>query len=225
MAAHRRARHSISMPDFSVGTLVLYLIIGFFAYLILRDVFGGTLTSLRSFSAQLSPPAKPIISPLFTPSVAHWAEDLQRWGSTYNLDPDLLATVMQIESCGHPSIGSSAGAQGLFQVMPMHFNSAENQHDPDTNAKRGAYVLNECLRMAKGAIGEAMACYNGGPSVLWKPRDRWPAETQRYYRWGTGIYADALVNAASSPTLDAWLAAGGRGLCQMAERVLDIRLN
>ena len=83
--------------------------------------------------------------------------DILRWAETYDLDPNLLATVMQIESCGHPTVSSHAGAQGLFQVMPMHFASDEDQLDPNTNAMRGASVLNSCLDMADGDAAMAMA--------------------------------------------------------------------
>lgn len=162
------------------------------------------------------------IAPLFTQEIQHWNNDIQRWALTYSVDPNLLATVMQIESCGHPTVGSSAGAQGLFQVMPFHFGSGENQLDPDTNAMRGANFLNYCLNASNGNAGLAMACYNGGPSVISRATASWPAETQRYYQWGTGIYADALNGSNQSPTLDRWLAAGGGTLCEWASTELGI---
>ncbi|RMG78989.1 MAG: hypothetical protein D6712_20365, partial [Chloroflexi bacterium] len=49
------------------------------------------------------------IAPIFTEEVSYWSEDIQRWSDTYDIDPNLLATVMQIESCGHPTVSSSAG--------------------------------------------------------------------------------------------------------------------
>lgn len=162
------------------------------------------------------------IAPLFTPQVQHWAGDIARWAAAHQLDPNLLATVMQIESCGHPTVSSVAGAQGLFQVMPFHFGMNEDQLDPETNADRGAAYLNSCLGWANGDSGRAMACYNGGPSVLQKPFESWHRETQRYYRWGAGIYADTGQNRASSATLDQWLNAGGASLCQRASTVLGI---
>ena len=162
------------------------------------------------------------LAPLFTQEVAYWEQDIMRWATTYSLDPNLLATVMQIESCGHPTINSHAGAQGLFQVMPFHFATGENMHNPEINARRGAGVLSECLRMSNGDAGLAMACYNGGPSVIRRPINSWLAEPQRYYRWGTGIYADAKTNKSSSSTLDAWLNAGGAGLCSMAAGELGL---
>jgi transglycosylase-like protein with SLT domain len=162
------------------------------------------------------------IAPLFTPEVRHWAGDIGRWSREYDVDANLLATVMQIESCGHPGVSSFAGAQGLFQVMPFHFGADENQLDPDTNARHAADYLKICVMDANGDTGLAMACYNGGQSVVSQPFTAWQDQTQRYYHWGTGIYNDALNNQSSSDTLDQWLAAGGRSLCQQAEVALGM---
>ncbi len=156
------------------------------------------------------------IAPLFTPEVRHWSADIDRWATASDLDPNLVATVMQIESCGHPTISSSAGAQGLFQVMPFHFSADEDMLDADTNARRGVDFLKWCMNYTGGDATLALACYNGGPGVVSSPQALWPAETQRYIRWGSGIYADARSGATSSATLDAWLAAGGGVLCQWA---------
>jgi hypothetical protein len=109
--------------------------------------------------------------------------------------------------------------------MPFHFASDENQIDPNTNALRGADFLRYCLDAANGDSGRAMACYNGGPSVLGKDMSQWAAETQRYYRWGTGIYADATQNRDTSATLDQWLAAGGAALCQRASSQLGLGMS
>jgi soluble lytic murein transglycosylase-like protein len=166
--------------------------------------------------------ASGILSQVFTPEVEHWAADIKRWADAYNLDPNLLATVMQIESCGHPNISSSAGAQGLFQVMPFHFTDGQNQTDPDTNANAGAKFLQQCLVWANGDPGKALACYNGGPGVLKLSASAWSDQTRRYYVWGMGIYRDTLSNQSHSVTLDAWLAAGGGRLCQMARDTLGL---
>ncbi len=163
-----------------------------------------------------------VIAPLFSPEVQHWGHDIERWATANDLDPNLLATVMQIESCGHPTINSYAGAQGLFQVMPFNFQVGDNYLDPETNAERGANVLKQCIDFADGDKGLAMACYNGGPSVLYKPFAAWSDQTQRYYYWGTGIYEAATHNQTNSSRLDEWLAAGGAKLCQMAGSALGI---
>jgi soluble lytic murein transglycosylase-like protein len=129
------------------------------------------------------------------------------------LDPNLVATVMQIESCGNPHAVSRSGAQGLFQVMPFHFAGGEDMQDPETNARRGLVYLAESLLQSKGDIRRALAGYNGGHGVIgWDP-SQWSAETQRYAYWGDGIFADAARGRKESPRLQEWLAAGGAGLC------------
>ncbi|MCY4018040.1 MAG: lytic transglycosylase domain-containing protein [Chloroflexi bacterium] len=160
------------------------------------------------------------LATFFAPSVQHWSGKINDWAYQYGVDRDLLATVMQIESCGHPTVVSGAGARGLFQVMPFHFSADEDMLDPDTNARRGATFLNYCFGASDSVIGLALACYNGGPGAIRQPRERWSRETQNYYRWGVGIYSDAAAGSARSETLDLWLEAGGSRLCQSARREL-----
>ena len=161
------------------------------------------------------------LAAFFAPSVRHWSRDISRWAEEHELDARLLATVMQIESCGHPTVISSAGARGLFQVMPFHFADGEDMLDPETNAMRGSAFLKHCRDAADGVIGSTLACYNGGASVIAQPRERWPAETRTYYRWGVGIYSDAVEGKQRSETLDQWLAAGGERLCASADAELN----
>ena len=164
--------------------------------------------------------AYPPLAGFFAPSVRHWAREIDRWADEYAVDRDLLATVMQIESCGHPGAVSVSGAQGLFQVMPYHFEAGEVMQEPEANARRGAAYLNYCLGAADGVIGSALACYNGGPGALGQRRENWSDEVQHYFRWGVGIYSDARDGSEESATLDRWLAAGGSLLCESARRAL-----
>lgn len=173
--------------------------------------------NMSSAASQLVRGARDIeLAPFFAPAVRHWSGEINQWSRQYDVEPQLLATVMQIESCGHPKAISKAGARGLFQVMPFHFEAGEDMLAPHTNAKRGASYLNYCAGIADGVVGLTLACYNGGPSVISKTRDRWSHETRRYYRWGVGIYSDALARAPRSDTFDQWLAAGGDRLCESA---------
>ncbi|HEY57928.1 MAG TPA: lytic transglycosylase domain-containing protein [Anaerolineae bacterium] len=162
------------------------------------------------------------LAPFFTPEVQYWAPLIRRWSEDYGLDPNLIATVMQIESCGDPQALSRSGARGLFQVMPFHFRPHEDPFQPDTNARRGLTYLRQALQRAQGDVRLALAMYNGGPGVLTWPMAYWPAETQRYVGWGVGIYADAQAGKSTSPTLARWLAAGGASLCQRAHRRLGL---
>ncbi len=159
------------------------------------------------------------ISPVFSPTVQYWADDIVRWADMYNLDPDAVATIMQIESCGDPLAVSSAGARGLFQVMPDHFEGGEDMLDPETNARRGLGFFASMLERYNGDVYLAFAAYNGGPGNADRSYVDWPPETQRYYVWTSGILGDAKAGLLESPTLLQWYAAGGQSLCdQAAER-------
>ncbi len=162
------------------------------------------------------------LSPVFTPEVQHWAPQIQAWAALFQLDPNLIATVMQIESCGAPTVVSGSGAQGLFQVMPFHFTTGEDMQNPDTNAARGLSYLALGLQRAAGNVGLALAGYNGGHSLIGKDSALWPAQTQRYWYWGTGIYAEAVNGAASSTRLQEWLNAGGASLCTTAAQQIGL---
>lgn len=157
------------------------------------------------------------LASFYTPEVRYWEDELIRWGREYGVNPNVLAIVIQIESCGDMAAISEAGALGLMQVMPFHFDFGENMLNPDTNVRRGIGVLKECLTVfASYDLGLAMACYNGGPSVTQRPYRDWAAETRYYYEWATGLWADVVAGRRESATLAAWLDAGGRQLCTQA---------
>lgn len=164
---------------------------------------------------------------LFTPSVQYWASDIKRWAKEWDLDPNLVATVMQIESCGHPDVTSSAGAEGLFQVMPFLFREHERNRqtmiEPEINAKRGLWDLHRCVRNANGTVPQALACYNAGTGNMKADPRVWVNETLRYVVWGQGIYQDAQNGASSSKILDWWYAKAGANLCRRAETYLSIQ--
>lgn len=109
-----------------------------------------------------SAPAEGSIAPFFSPEVRQWAPAITKWAEAYGLDPNAVATIMQIESCGDPRAVSSAGARGLFQVMPFHFTAGEDPFDPETNARRGLAYFVERLQQTGADVGRAFAGYNGG---------------------------------------------------------------
>ncbi len=162
------------------------------------------------------------LAPLFTPEVQYWSMSILRWSGISNLDPNLVATVMQIESCGDEFARSSAGAMGLFQVMPFHFASTDNPFDPDTNALRGLTYLHHVFDAANHNVSWSLAAYNGGPSLIGLNEWKWPAETVRYVYWGSGIDADAMLMRSSSQRLKEWLAVSGDSLCRQAHQQLGL---
>jgi soluble lytic murein transglycosylase-like protein len=163
------------------------------------------------------------LSPIFTPEIHHWADSIIRWAAASNLDPNLAAVVMQIESCGDPRATSRAGAMGLFQVMPYHFAAGENPYAPDINALRGLGYLKRSLDAAGGNARLALAGYNGGIGVISRGEWTWAAETARYVKFGFPIYEDARrEGATTSASLNEWYGRYGASLCRQAAQHLGL---
>lgn len=112
----------------------------------------------------------------------YWEGLITFFATERQMDPNLAAVVMQIESCGDPMAVSPSGALGLFQVMPFHFSGGQDSLDPETNARAGLDYLAEALRLANGKVDLALAGYNGGHSVINLPAGLWPNETRRYVK-------------------------------------------
>jgi hypothetical protein len=177
-------------------------------------------TNNSSGESEIIGSANRAISAVFSPEVQHWEPQIKKWSQDFGLDANLIATIIQIESCGYPAARSHAGAAGLFQVMPFHFQAGEDSYDIDTNAYRGLTYLRQVFTTRDGNVRLTMAGYNGGIAGTSRPEGQWPNETRRYVYWGTGIYDDAVSGKATSPRLTEWLNSGGGSLCRKASEHL-----
>ena len=215
----KNARQAKNLPGRSLPILVAVgLFISLAVYLFMSFAEPGIATAAPTIKSS----STGSLSPVFTPSVRHWEPQILTWAAQNGLDPNLVATVMQIESCGNPYAESFAGAMGLFQVMPFHFYESDDPYDPDTNAARGMAYLAESLAAAGGDPAYALAGYNGGIGVISDQQANWADETLRYMYWGSGIYAEATTGQSDSPRLQEWYSAGGASLCANAQQVLGI---
>lgn len=223
-----------SLPLLAVGGVSIFLVILLAIFTRSRGAIPAIAAAAQAAGGAEAAAAPPEVIPaaaaaaagelaaLFTPSVRFWENDILRWAAERGLDPNLAATVMQIESCGHPEVVSSAGATGLFQVMPFHFKAGEDPTQPETNAARGLAYLVRSLEAHQGDVYYALAGYNAGIGGSQRGEARWPAETQRYTYWGIGIYSDAQNGNSSSARLEEWLGRGGASLCRKAEARLGL---
>lgn len=85
----------------------------------------------------------------------------------YDLDPNLIRAVIQTESSFNAGAVSSAGAQGLMQLMPGTARGlgVTDSFDPQQNIDAGAkYIRQQIDRF--GDVRLALAAYNTGPGRI-----------------------------------------------------------
>lgn len=122
-------------------------------------------------------------------------EIIEEAAKLYDVDEDLIRSVMQTESAFDPFAVSRAGALGLMQLMPAIASEfgVTNPFDPRQNIMAGTRLLRELLDMYRGNITLAVASYNAGPTAIKKYGKRVPPfrETQNYVKRVTGLYERA----------------------------------
>jgi len=94
------------------------------------------------------------------------------YAEAYEIDPDLLLSVMDVESNFDPMAKSNMGAIGLMQIMHTVWGEdlgleEYELYNPRTNISAGAYVLNHYFRFF-GDMDLALVAYYRGPSETMK---------------------------------------------------------
>ena len=115
----------------------------------------------------------------------------------YGVDPALLAGLIEQESHFDPTVGSSAGAQGLTELMPETAASlgVTDPHDPAQSIDAGARLLSEKLTEFGGNTELALAAYNAGSGAVQQYNGIPPyPETQEYVKKVLG-YAAGYANS------------------------------
>ncbi|MGD1059744.1 MAG: lytic transglycosylase domain-containing protein [Solirubrobacteraceae bacterium] len=97
-------------------------------------------------------------------------EAVEAIAATQSLPPQLVHSVIKVESNYNPLAVSSKGAQGLMQLMPAtarRFGVA-NAFDPVDNIQGGTRYLKYLLDLYKGDYNLALAAYNAGEGAVEK---------------------------------------------------------
>lgn len=105
-------------------------------------------------------------------------------GTTHGVSPTLLSAVARQESAYDPGAVSSAGAQGLMQLMPATASGlgVSDSFDPAQAVDGAARLLADLLDRF-GSTELALAAYNAGPGAVLRHDGIPPyAETQNYVR-------------------------------------------
>ena len=112
--------------------------------------------------------AAPAPQPNAKLTTADLGELLARAGKAHNIDVDLLASVVKAESGGNPRAVSSAGAQGLMQLMPRTATQlgVSDSFAPDQNVRGGSTYLDALLTRYNDNLALALAAYDAGPGAV-----------------------------------------------------------
>lgn len=102
------------------------------------------------------------------------------------LEPELVLALINVESNFDHFAISSAGAQGLMQIMPFWLDEIgrvnDNLFDINTNLRFGCTILNIYLKREKGDMRKALARYNGSVGKNWYPQRIYKALQTKWYR-------------------------------------------
>lgn len=110
-------------------------------------------------------------------------EMLVKAGGEHNLDVDLLASLVKAESGGNAQAVSSAGAQGLMQLMPGTATGlgVKDSFEPTQNVRGGTTYLDALLTRYHDNLSLALAAYNAGPEAVDKYHGIPPYHETRAY--------------------------------------------
>lgn len=110
---------------------------------------------------------------------------IQYEASRAELDSQLVLSIITVESRFNRYAISSAGAQGIMQVMPFWLRQigAQDQSllDVNTNIRFGCTILRHYLGLEHGNTTRALARYNGSIGQNWYPNQVYQAYN-RYWR-------------------------------------------
>ena len=91
--------------------------------------------------------------------------------SRAKLAPEIVLALIEVESGFDPYAVSSAGAQGIMQVMPFWKSEIgrpqDNLINTQTNLRYGCTILKHYLDLEQGRLAEALARYNGSYGQTW----------------------------------------------------------
>ena len=148
------------------------------------------------------------------PSANHdFDEHIQAAAALHGIGQDLIRAVIQVESQFDRLAVSTAGAQGLMQLMPNTARAmgVKDSFDARQNIFGGTRYLRQLLGMYGGDVSLAAAAYNAGEGAVARYNGIPPyKETQNYVRKVNAILGGVTATVAAE--IPALFIAAGEGV-------------
>lgn len=124
-----------------------------------------------------------------------YEKSIIEYSEIYNVDPNLVAAVINTESKFAVDARSSKGAIGLMQIMPdtgkwiaeklelSNFNE-EIIADPEINIRMGTWYLKKLSEDFNGDYILVLAAYNGGPGNVtkWLEDEKYSSDGKKLHK-------------------------------------------
>ena len=141
-------------------------------------------------------PAQPVVAQPF------YRDLVEAAAKRYNVDADLITSVIAVESNFDPKAVSRKNARGLMQLLPETAArlGVKNVFDPQENIEGGTHYLRDLLQKYNNDLVLTLAAYNAGPEKV-QQYGRVPpyAETISYVRRVKRTYEKNKSAGAAKP--------------------------
>lgn len=124
----------------------------------------------------------------------HYTEYIIKYSSEYEIDPHLVAAIINVESNYDVNAKSQKEARGLMQISPttakwasnklnMEDFSLESLYNPKTNIQIGCWYINVLNEEFNGNLKLILAAYNGGSGNVnkWLKNDEYSKDGENLH--------------------------------------------
>jgi len=143
------------------------------SYQLVGDVYrvqlnGGSAEIAAADVVGIEPEEIFVAAPRLPLAEAPFGELIRKAAEKYQVDPDLVFSVVAAESNFNPRAVSRRNARGLMQLLPETARrfGVKDVYDPQQNIEAGTRYLRDLLKQYRGDLALTLAAYNAGPRAV-----------------------------------------------------------